>query len=124
MLQAMFDGIDDEIPEKDSIKKEPYNNPKRIQENNKVVIEKEINDEVIVPSNKGKRKYVTLANDCNCLRDTKIGLYCKMGTRKMRRIKTGKKIDIVCLDCDESGKTSIEISDIIYAKIDNNGRNG
>ena len=51
---------------------------------------------------------VIICNGCDHLRDNKLGLYCKMGTRRVRRFKKFDKI--VCLDCDFNIIDRLEVS--------------
>ena len=64
---------------------------------------------------------VTVGTTCEWLRDNRLGLYCRLGTRVVRRIG---KVKIVCLDCDEQGKPVEDLSSGIYKRIKKRERNG
>jgi len=126
--QPTFEGIYDETPKrkKNSSKKSDNNKDKRIKAKN---IESDVRkgeDKKVTTSysSKKKKKFVNIANDCCYLRDNPVGLYCRIGTRKVRRLKNGNKTDIVCLDCDESGKPSREVTDAVYLRLEERKRNG
>ena len=51
---------------------------------------------------------VMVCDGCDNLKDNKLGLYCKIGTRRVRRFKEFNKI--VCLDCDANRINRLEVS--------------
>lgn len=53
---------------------------------------------------------VAIGTDCPHKRDNNLGLYCRLGTRKLKRIKKKGKEIIVCLDCDEPGTKRVTIT--------------
>lgn len=52
---------------------------------------------------------VTIATNCPYKRDNKLGLYCRLGKRNMKRIKKKGKEIIVCFDCEEPDREKIKI---------------
>lgn len=53
---------------------------------------------------------VAIGTDCPYKRDNNLGLYCRLGTRKLKRIKKSGKEIIVCLDCDNPDAKKITIT--------------
>lgn len=49
---------------------------------------------------------VMLCNGCDHLRNNKLGIYCRNGTRRIRKLDE----KIVCLDCAENRLERLEIS--------------
>lgn len=53
---------------------------------------------------------VTIGTNCKEKRDNNLGLYCRLGSRRLKRVKKrGKKEVIVCLNCDEPGKPTLAL---------------
>lgn len=61
---------------------------------------------------------VMVCDDCDNLKDNKLGLYCKNGTRRVRRFKEFNKI--VCLDCDANRINRLEVSKEEFEKLEKN----
>lgn len=123
--QPMFEGIyDEETSRKKGNSKKPVNikDNKIKKKNISSDGSKDKNRKIAVSSK--KKNYVTIAGDCEYLRDNKLGLYCAMGTRKIRRLKKGKKAQIVCLDCSETSKSYQEVSGVVLRKLEERKRNG
>ena len=53
---------------------------------------------------------VTIGTNCEHKRDNGLGLYCMMGTRKLKKLQKNGKDVVICLDCDEPGKPAITIT--------------
>ena len=47
---------------------------------------------------------------CSHLKNNKLGIYCSLGTKRIRRLKKDGEDFIVCLDCNESRLDWIEVS--------------
>lgn len=58
---------------------------------------------------KTQRYEVINSEGCPHLKNNKLGIYCRMGTRRVKYLKQGKKEIIVCLDCDESRNNWVEV---------------
>jgi len=79
---------------------------------------------VSVEHNGGGRNKVVVSTNCKHVRDRNIGLYCRLGTRKVRRVKEKGESKIVCLDCDEIGKTYKDIKAKHFNELWDRKRNG
>ena len=123
--QPMFEGMYNEktIRKKSNPKKSVNVKDNKIKKKNISSDGSKVKDGK-TPISHNKEKYVTIANDCDYLRDNNLGLYCCWGTRKVRRLKKGKKSNIVCLDCDETGKSYMEVSDAVLRRLEEKKRNG
>ena len=51
---------------------------------------------------------VMICNGCDNLRDNKLGVYCRSGTRKVVKFKEFNKI--VCLNCDANRIDRLQVS--------------
>jgi len=59
---------------------------------------------------KTNRYDVMNSDGCSYLRDNGLGIYCMLGTRKVRRINKDGKDLMVCLDCDAGRSEWLEIT--------------
>lgn len=57
---------------------------------------------------------------CSHLKNNKLGIYCGLGTKRIRRLKKNGEDLIVCLDCNESRLDWIEISKEEFDSIEEN----
>jgi len=58
---------------------------------------------------------VVICDGCNNLKNNKLGIYCRNGTRRIRKFDN----KIVCLDCDISRLDRLELSKEDFEKIEN-----
>lgn len=56
-----------------------------------------------------KEVIVAVGTNCQHKRDNNLGLYCRLGSRKLKRVKKNGREHIICLDCDEQDTKKITL---------------
>ena len=87
---------------------------------NKIInlVEEDTFNEVKARMFKANRFEVMDSENCINLRNNNLGIYCRLGTRRIKRFKD----KIVCLDCSESRCSWLEVSKEEFESIDSSDK--